>query len=166
MESTPTNAMNWLAEQPDTIFIGQNICYPSHKLYNSVKDIPANKKIEMPVTEELQMGISIGLALEGYYVISIYPRMDFLLLAMNQLINHLDKIDYLTQGNVKNLPILIRTTIGSKEPLNAGMQHTQDLRKALDCMATTINIRTVDCNYLDFYKDMYNMELPTIVVEL
>ena len=38
------------------------------------------------------MGISTGLALSGYVPVTCYPRFDFLLLAMNQLVNHLDKI--------------------------------------------------------------------------
>ena len=38
------------------------------------------------------MGLSLGLALQGFVPVSIYPRIDFLLSATNQLVNHLDKI--------------------------------------------------------------------------
>ena len=38
------------------------------------------------------MGMSIGLALNGYIPITCFPRFDFLILAFNQLVNHLDKI--------------------------------------------------------------------------
>ena len=54
--------------------------------------ISEKKKIELPVFEEVQMGIAIGLAMEGYLPVTCYPRFDFLILAMNQLINHLDKV--------------------------------------------------------------------------
>jgi hypothetical protein len=36
--------------------------------------------------------MSIGLAMQGYVPITCYPRFDFLILAFNQLVNHLDKI--------------------------------------------------------------------------
>ena len=80
--------------------------------------------------EEVQTGMAIGMALNGYIPVSCYPRFDFLILAANQLINHLDKIDYLTNNNFKS-KILIRTMIGSTKPLNAGLQHTQDHTNAL-----------------------------------
>ena len=51
----------------------------------------------MPVFEDTQMGMTLGLALEVFPV-SCFPRFDFLVLGMNQLINHLDKIDYLSDG--------------------------------------------------------------------
>jgi pyruvate/2-oxoglutarate/acetoin dehydrogenase E1 component len=80
--------------------------------------------------EEVQTGMAIGMALNGYIPVSCYPRFDFLILAANQLTNHLDKIDYLTNNNFKS-KILIRTMIGSTKPLNAGLQHTQDHTNAL-----------------------------------
>ena len=49
------------------------------------------KKIELPVFEDVQMGLSTGLALQGFIPITCYPRFDFLILAMNQLVNHLTK---------------------------------------------------------------------------
>ena len=47
--------------------------------------------IELPVAEEMQMGMSFGMSLDGTIPISIYPRWNFLLCAINQLVNHLDK---------------------------------------------------------------------------
>ena len=84
-------AMRWLGEQPDTVFIGQTVAVPGSYIYGSLEKVPMEKRIEWPVAEEMQMGASLGLALQGYCVVSIYPRMDFLLLAMNQLVNHIDK---------------------------------------------------------------------------
>ena len=55
----------------------------------------------MPIAEEMQMGISIGFALDGYIPVSIYPRMDFLILAMNQLVNHLDRFEEMSRGEFK-----------------------------------------------------------------
>ena len=87
-----TQAMTWLGEQHDTVFIGQQVRYPGNALFQNLSGVPMEKRIEMPVAEDMQMGISLGMALTGKVVISIFPRMDFLLCAMNHLINHLYKL--------------------------------------------------------------------------
>ena len=74
-------AMNWLAEREDTLFIGQAVEYPGTAMFNSLKQIDINKRIELPVFEDTQMGMSLGLALNGFKVISIYPRWNFLICA-------------------------------------------------------------------------------------
>ena len=85
--------MNYLAKNEKTLFIGQAVEVAGTAMSNTLKEINPNKLIELPVTEEMQMGITIGLGLNGNIPISVYPRWNFLLLAMNQLINHLDN-DY------------------------------------------------------------------------
>ena len=47
---------------------------------------------------------------------------------MNQLVNHLDKIRYMSFNEFKPR-VIIRTSIGSKKPLNGGVQHTQNYTK-------------------------------------
>lgn len=123
-------SMKFLSRNKNVIFMGQSVVYPGSSIFVSLKDVPNSKKIELPVMEETQTGMAIGMALAGYIPVSCYPRFDFLILAANQLVNHLDKIDYLTNGNF-NSKIIIRTMVGSTNPLNAGLQHTQDHTVAL-----------------------------------
>ena len=85
-----TKAMDFLAKDPKTIFLGQAVEYPGTAMSNTLKNVPKKKLIEIPVAEEMQLGISNGLALNNFIPISIFPRWNFLLLATNQLINHLD----------------------------------------------------------------------------
>lgn len=110
--------------------MGQSVVYPGSSIFISLKEVPKSKKIEIPVMEEVQTGMAVGMALNGYIPVSCYPRFDFLILAANQLVNHLDKIDYLTNDNFSS-KIIIRTMVGSTKPLNAGLQHTQDHTLAL-----------------------------------
>ena len=117
--------MNYLAKKPNTIFLGQSVRYSGNAIYNTLIGVPNKKKLEMPVFEDAQMGMSIGLAMEGYIPITCYPRFDFLICAMNQLVNHLDKIRKMSRGEIKP-KVLIRTSIGSKRPLDGGPQHTQN----------------------------------------
>tara|TARA_A100001015_G_scaffold319434_1_gene442287 strand:+ start:10036 stop:10569 length:534 start_codon:yes stop_codon:yes gene_type:complete len=118
-------SMKFLSKNKNVIFFGQSVVYPGSSIFVSLKDVPDSKKIEIPVMEEAQTGMAIGMALNGYIPVSCYPRFDFLILAANQLVNHLDKIDYLTNKTF-NSKIIIRTMVGSTKPLNAGLQHTQD----------------------------------------
>ena len=124
-----TKAMTWLGEQPDTIFIGQSVAYPGNALYGTLSGVPMEKRLELPVAEEMQMGVSIGLALTGKTVISIYPRFDFLLLAMNQLVNHLDRLEEFTHGEY-HAKVIIRVGIGSSKPMYPGVQHCGNYTEA------------------------------------
>ena len=135
--------MEWLAQDPRTIFIGQSVAYSGNSIYNTLKTIPDEKKIETPVFEEVQMGLSTGLALEGFVPITCYPRFDFLLLAINQLVNHLDKISVMTEGNM-NPRVIIRTSIGAKTPLDGGVQHTQDHTDAFKLLLNHVDVIKLD----------------------
>ena len=118
-------AMELLAQHPKVVFIGQTVIYPGSVLSDTLENIPIEKKLELPVAEEMQMGMSIGLSLEGYIPVSVYPRIDFLLLACNQLANHLDVLSELTHNQFK-AKVIIRTIVGAKEPMNPGIQHCRD----------------------------------------
>jgi pyruvate/2-oxoglutarate/acetoin dehydrogenase E1 component len=159
-------SMQWLAEQ-ECYFIGQSTRYPGTGLYWTIKDIPERQRIELPVQEDMQMGMSIGMALEGLNVVSIYPRMDFLILALNQLVNHLDKIEEMSDGQFKPR-VIIRTAIGSVKPLFPGPQHNQDISEALKLMCKNINIVKLDdpTKVFEEYKKAFYNEKSTILIEI
>ena len=159
-------AMEWLAEQPDAIFVGQNIVYPENQMYRNLIDIPDDKKFEMPVAEEMQMGVSIGFALEGYIPVSIYPRFDFLILATNQIVNHLDKLRYLYRDN-DSAKVVIRTAVGGTKPLDAGPQHTKNHTEAFRLMCPSINVVEVTKpeDILPTYQEAYSATDSYIIVE-
>ena len=158
--------MEWLAEQPDSIFVGQNIVYPENQMYRNLIDIPDDKKFEMPVAEEMQMGVSIGLALEGYIPISIYPRFDFLILATNQIVNHLDKLRYLYRDS-DIAKVVIRTAVGGTKPLDAGPQHTKNHTEAFRLMCPSINVVEITKpeDILPTYQEAYGATDSYLIVE-
>ena len=118
-----TNAMTELAKMDDTIFIGQQIVYAGNPMSTTLGNVPKEKMIEVPVIEETQMGMSLGLAITGKRVITFYPRWDFIVSATNQLVNHLDKYELMTG---KKVNIIIRLGKGSDKPLDPGHQHKGD----------------------------------------
>ena len=75
-------SMNYLAKNKKTIFIGQAVEVPGTSMSNTLKEINSNKLLELPVAEELQMGITTGLALNGSIPVSIFPRWNFLMLSI------------------------------------------------------------------------------------
>ena len=131
--------MEFLAKDERTIFIGQSVKYSGNAIFNTLESIDDHKKIETPVFEDVQMGLSTGLALNGFVPITCYPRFDFLICACNQLVNHLDKIEYMSKGTMKPR-VIIRTSIGPKTPLDGGPQHTADYTKSFQDMLTNTNV--------------------------
>ena len=135
--------MNHLAKNERTIFLGQAVKVPGTSMSNTFKEINPNKLIELPVAEEMQMGIANGLAINGLIPVSVFPRWNFLLLAINQLINHLDKIKLMSNDGYKT-KVIIRTGIGSEKPLHPQYQHVGDFTEAIQKMCTTIDVIRLD----------------------
>ena len=132
-------SMEYLGKKKDTIFLGQSVSYPGNSMFNTLINVSSKKKIELPVFEDVQMGMSIGMAMNGFVPITCYPRFDFLICGMNQLVNHLDKMRLMSRGEIRP-KVLIRTSIGPKKPLNGGPQHTQDYTQQFKKILTEIKI--------------------------
>ena len=132
-------SMEFLAEETRTVFIGQAVEVAGTAMFNTLRDVPLEKRLELPVAEEMQMGMTLGLGLQGLIPVSIYPRWNFLLLGINQLVNHIDKIDAMSNGGYQP-KLIIRTGIGSERPLHPQYQHVGDFTEAIQQMCSTIEI--------------------------
>jgi len=159
-------SMEWLGEKEDTIFLGQSVLYSGNAIFNTLKTVPEEKRLELPVFEEIQMGMSTGMALDGIVPVSCYPRFDFLLRCMDSLVNHLDKMQVMSDYNFKP-KVIIRTSIGSKDPLDGGIQHTQDYTEALKRMLTEIEIVLLEEPEEIFqeYQKAYGRKGSTLLIE-
>ena len=132
-------SMSYLADNEKTIFIGQAVEVPGTAMTNTLKGINPKKLLELPVAEEMQMGITTGLALDGNIPVSIFPRWNFVLLAMNQLINHLDKVNIMSNNGFKTKAI-IRTGVGSQKPLHPQYQHIGDFTDMVRKMCSSLDV--------------------------
>lgn len=132
-------SMKYLGLKKNIIFIGQAVEYPGTAMSNTLKNVSKDKLLELPVAEEMQMGMTLGLAMGGNIPVSIFPRWNFLLYAVNQLINHVDKFKVMAGSKIKP-KIIIRTSIGSQRPLHPQFQHIGDYSEAFKKMTTTIEI--------------------------
>jgi pyruvate/2-oxoglutarate/acetoin dehydrogenase E1 component len=136
-------AMEFLARDPRTMFLGQAVACPGTAMTNTLKNVAREKLLELPVTEEMQMGMSTGLALTGLVPVTLYPRWNFLLCAVNQLVSHLDKLPAMSNGGYQP-KVIIRTGIGSERPLHPQFQHVGDFTDAFRLMCKNIEVIRLD----------------------
>ena len=138
-----TESMKLCMDDPSTIFIGQQIIYYGNPMSKTIEGLPKERMIETPVMEETQMGMSIGLSLCGHKVVSFYPRWDFLICAANQLVNHADKLEIMSDGEWKP-NIIVRVGKGSDKPLDPGHQHKADYTEPFKKIMTNATIVKLD----------------------
>jgi pyruvate/2-oxoglutarate/acetoin dehydrogenase E1 component len=132
-------AMSLVAEHPKTIFIGQAVEFEGTGLFESLKHLPANKKIELPVAEYLQCGLANGIAIEGLIPVSIFPRWNFLLMGTDQIINHLDKFITMSDGTCRP-KVIIRVAVGSETPVDPQCQHKGNFSNSFRQMLKNIEV--------------------------
>ena len=162
-----TKAMELLSENKKTIFLGQSVACSGNAIYITLEKVPITKRIELPIIEDAQMGMSIGLSLEGFIPVSIFPRMDFFILATNQLVNHLDKIKEMSNSHF-NPKVIIRTSIGATKPLYPGVQHCSDYTEALKLMLKNVKVIKLE-NSRDIipeYKKALESNSSTLLIEI
>lgn len=128
-------AMSDLSSDPAHIFVGYGLTHG-----RAMGTIPREANIlETPVAENLMMGVACGLALTGRRPLVYVERMDFLLNALDCLVNHIDKAAGISRGEFSP-GVIVRVTVGNSEkPLFTGEPHTQDFYAALRLML----VRTV-----------------------
>jgi len=77
-----------------------------------------------PLSEDAMTGAAVGMALAGLRPIHVHIRMDFVMLAMNQLVNMAAKT-YSMFGGQEHVPLVVRSIIGKS--WGQGAQHSQGL---------------------------------------
>ena len=112
----------------NSIILGQGVTDPT-RIFGTTKNLVEKygKKriIDMPICEEGMTGFAVGASLGGLYPIQTHIRMDFLLVAMNQIANTITKYNYM-YGGMFQVPMLIRAIVGRS--WGQGPQHSQSLQ--------------------------------------
>jgi pyruvate/2-oxoglutarate/acetoin dehydrogenase E1 component len=159
-------AMGELGKDPRTIFMGQAVAFEGTTMSKTFRDVPREKLFELPVFEDTQMGMAIGASLNGEIPICCYPRINFLLLAMSQLVLHLDKMATYSRGEHKPV-VIVRTSIGSDRPMNPGVQHLGDYTGSIRDMLDYVHVRELfkPADIVPAYRLALQMGRPTMLVE-
>ncbi|MCG8378830.1 MAG: alpha-ketoacid dehydrogenase subunit beta [Proteobacteria bacterium] len=117
-----------MENDPNVIIIGEGVPDPK-AIFNSTAglfDKYGNKRVfDMPLSENGLTGVCIGAAMSGLRPVMVHQRIDFALLAMDQLINNAAKWTYIFDGKVR-VPLVVRMLIG--RGWGQGPQHSQSLQ--------------------------------------
>jgi len=122
-------ALHQEMERDDSVFV-YGIGVPDHKaIFGTTKGLlerfGSKRCFDTPLAEDAMTGFGLGAALGGLRPVHIHIRVDFLLLAMNQLVNIISTYNYSTQGKL-GVPLVIRVVIG--RGWGQGYQHSKSLQ--------------------------------------
>lgn len=160
------NAMTEISKDPKVMHIGYGVKVGGNAA-GSLKFVSDSQKLETPVAENLMLGLAIGMSLEGFIPVVYYERFDFIMNAMDALVNHLDKIQKISKSEY-NPKVIIRCVVGGKKsPFFTGVTHTQDFYIPLKQMLTNIDV--VKIGSVDSIKNIFmealSSEKSTIIIE-
>jgi acetoin:2,6-dichlorophenolindophenol oxidoreductase subunit beta len=117
-----------LARDERVFVIGQGLWSPWYagaSLENLDREFGRSRLLDSPVSENAVTGLAIGAALAGMRPIVFHPRMDFMLLAVDPIVNQAANWSYMFAGKI-SVPVVIRAVInrGGEQ----GAQHSQALQ--------------------------------------
>ena len=116
-----------LGTDPSVVVIGQGLWSPWY-VGNTMRDLEhefgKDRVIDTPVSELACTGAAIGAAMSGYRPIVTHPRVDFALLAIDQMVNQAAKWNSMFGGQAP-VPVVFRLIVnrGGEQ----GAQHSQSL---------------------------------------
>lgn len=116
-----------LKKYPEVFVIGQGLWSPwyvGNSMTDLDKEFGVERIIDTPVSESACTGAAIGAALAGMKPIMVHPRMDFMLYAMDAIVNQAAKWSSMMAGQA-HAGVTIRSIInrGGEQ----GAQHSQAL---------------------------------------
>ena len=163
-----TQAMADLGNDPKVRFIGYGLLHG--RAAGTLKYVRDEQIVETPVAENLMVGLAIGMSLAGLRPVVYIERMDFILNALDAIVNHLDKIAQMSHGEF-NPAIILRVVVGNKhKPLFTGATHTQDFTEAVRSMvgfdvARCTSAANILAQYRYAYSAMEAQRGSTMLVE-
>lgn len=115
-------------ERDDSIFV-YGIGVPDHKhIFGSTVGLQekfgSDRVFDTPLSEDAMTGFGLGAALNGLRPIHVHIRVDFMLLAMNQIANMISSYNYSTCGQL-SVPMVIRSIAG--RGWGQGFQHSKTM---------------------------------------
>ncbi len=122
-------ALELALSRDERVFVmGQGVDDPAGMFgitLNLHKKYGEDRVFDTPLSENALTGVATGAALTGMRPIYMHNRPDFLLLAMDQIVNHASKWSYMFGGRI-HVPIVIWAAVG--RGWGGAAQHTQTLQ--------------------------------------
>jgi pyruvate/2-oxoglutarate/acetoin dehydrogenase E1 component len=115
-----------LEADPDLLLLGEDVCDygGAFAVTGDLHERFPGRVLNTPISENSYVGVAAGAAMGGLRVVAEIMFMDFITLAMDQVVNHAAKIHYMYAGQL-DVPIVIRTPYGGYR--GYGPSHSQSL---------------------------------------
>ena len=85
----------------------------------------ADRIIDAPLAENAIVGFGIGAAMTGWKPIVEIMKMDFSMVCVDPICNHMAKYIYMSGGQITKMPVVVRTAIGGGT--RSGPHHSQSI---------------------------------------
>jgi hypothetical protein len=155
-------AMTELGNQ-GAIFIGYNVA--KGDAMGTLKEVSAEQKLETPVAENLMSGLAIGMSFEEFLPVLYFERHDFMMVAMDAIVNHIDKIERISHGEFK-VPVIIRAVTADGGPFYSGITHSQDFTEVFKSAVTfPVYDPKSGKEILEAFRNARDSKRPAIIVE-
>lgn len=127
--SAINQALHHEMDRDDSVFV-YGIDVADHKrIFGStaglLETFGPKRVFSTPLSEEALLGFGLGAAINGLRPINVHIRVDFLLLAINQLVNMVASYHYGSDGKIQ-IPLVIRAIIG--KGWGQSYQHSKSLQ--------------------------------------
>jgi len=115
-----------MRSDPSVYVLGEDVALggPFGVTKGIAEELGPNRVVNTPISEGTIMGLAIGAALSGFRPVVEIMFVDFITLAMDQLVNHAAKLHYMSGGQLK-VPLTVRVQCGVTGHM--GAHHSQSL---------------------------------------
>ncbi len=115
-----------IARDPAVYVLGEDVAVggPFGATRGLAEEFGANRVLNTPISEGTVAGMAVGAALLGFRPVVEVMFVDFITLAMDQLVNHAAKLHYMSGGQLR-VPLTIRAQGGASG--SYGAHHSQSL---------------------------------------
>ena len=147
----------------NSVFIGYNV--KNGNAMGTLGGVDDSQKIETPVAENLMTGLAIGMSFEGYKPVVYFERHDFMLVAADAIVNHINYIERISHGEFK-VPVIIRSVVADSGPFYSGPTHSQDFTDGFKALVKfPVYVPETGKEAYQAYMKALESERPCMVVE-
>jgi acetoin:2,6-dichlorophenolindophenol oxidoreductase subunit beta len=166
VEAINSALRTFLQDNPSAYFIGEDVLDPYGGAFKAAKGLSTafpSQVITTPISEAGIAGLATGLAIKNRPVCVEIMFGDFITLCTDQIINHMSKLPWVYNDQVK-APVVIRTPMGGRR--GYGATHSQSLEKHF-CGIPGLTVLAISqfSNILDTYRSAFEAETPHLIIE-
>ena len=152
-----------LVQDPSTFVIGLDVDDQSGVFGTTLDLTHKERVIGTPISENAMTGVALGAALSGMRPIHTHMRCDFMMLAMDQIVNYIAKWRHMYRGQI-NVPLVIRAIIG--RGWGCGAQHSQTLQSVFAHIpGLSVVMPSTPYDVKGLFLESVRVDYPVIFIE-